>query len=56
MTNQDVALALTAALMTGKKATEKNASWAVELYERMLERLQQLQRIKLPSSGLVPVE
>ena len=42
--NERIALMLTAALMTGKRASERNAARAVELYRSILARLDETGR------------
>ena len=49
-TNERIALMLTAALMTGKRASEGNAARAVELYRSILARLDEAGRTLAPLS------
>jgi len=46
MKNDELALALTTALLTGKRATKDNADLGLELYRHILLRLSPLPPIK----------
>ena len=48
--NERIALMLTAALMTGKRASEGNAERSVELYRSILARLDEVGRSLPPRS------
>jgi hypothetical protein len=48
--NERIALMLTAALMTGKRASEGNAERAVELYRSILAKLDETGRTLPPRS------
>lgn len=45
MSEQEIAVALTAALMTGERASERSADRAVDLYRHMLNRLKEPAKI-----------